>query len=127
MPHESTVRPQENNMASAAGAPTAATPANQSPGLSPSSDAPHTRSSSFGNANANPNPNPNPAANEPLTQQQQQLIKDQQRNLERQQSLVPHLYAEKPTEVTHHHDTDEEESPDEKSHHDNRDDSSNDD
>lgn len=30
--------------------------------------------------------------------------------LNRQQSLVPHLYAEKPTEVTHHHDTDEEES-----------------
>lgn len=37
-----------------------------------------------------------------------------QKNLERSQSLLPHLFAEKPTEVTHHHDTDEEDS-DEKS------------
>ncbi|KAI1303093.1 Cytosolic purine 5'-nucleotidase [Halotydeus destructor] len=33
-----------------------------------------------------------------------------QKALERSQSLVPHLYAEKPTQVTHHHDTDEEDS-----------------
>jgi len=36
--------------------------------------------------------------------------------MHRQQSLVPHLYAEKPTEVTHHHDTDEEDSEEHDTH-----------
>jgi len=31
-------------------------------------------------------------------------------HLDRTQSLVPHLYAETPQNVTHHHDTDDEES-----------------